>query len=176
MQVGQGEIVSRGTSRRRNGKTAVDRLAEGERMLLDRSLGMTQSQLMEKYGYSKRTVQARLNDALNARIAHTVDDYRAQQNAALDEITSHWVDQVEQAKAMINRGAAAKSDSLVERGNRLRSDALNGLTRVGERRAKLNGLDAPTRVEKTIRVVTPIDEEIENLVRESEAMADEEAH
>ena len=145
-------------------------------MLLDRSMGMTQSQLMEKYGYSKPTVMKRLDEALKSRLATTVDAYREQQNVALDEITSHWVDQLEQAKAMINRGALAKSDSLVERGHKLRSDALNGLTRVGERRAKLNGLDAPTRTEATIRVVTPVDEAIENLVRESEAMADEAAH
>jgi hypothetical protein len=144
-------------------------------MLLDRSFGMTLSQLMIKYEYSKPTVIKRLDEALQARLATTVDDYREQQNAALDEITAKWIDQVEQAEAMINRGALAKSDSLVERGSKLRSDALNGLTRVGERRAKLNGLDAPTRIDSTIRIVTPVDEAIENLVRESEAMADEAA-
>jgi hypothetical protein len=138
-------------------------------MLLDRALGMTQSQLMAKYEYSKRTVQARLNDALQARLATTVDAYREQQNAALDEITAKWVDQVEQAEGMINRGAAAKSDSLVERGHKLRSDALNGLTRVGERRAKLNGLDAPIRTEAEIHVTG--DPELAEIIREARAAA-----
>ena len=135
-------------------RTPLDRLAEGEAMLRDRALGMTQAQLMIKYGYSKRTVQVRLQTAIDQRIAHTVDDYRAQQNAALDEITSKWVDQVAQAEDMINRGAFAMSDALIERGHKLRTDALNGLVRVGERRAKLNGLDAPTRVEGEVLTYT----------------------
>ena len=61
-------------------------LAEAEQMLADYLGGMRQSQLIEKYSVSRPTVQHRRNAALDARIAPTVDQYRDNQNAHLDEL------------------------------------------------------------------------------------------
>ena len=73
-----------------NGKTDRDRIAEGEAILRDRVHGMSQSALMEKYGVPRTTLHRRINDALSARLALTVDQYREEQTALLDDLAERW--------------------------------------------------------------------------------------
>ena len=154
---------------RYDGKTEADRLAEGERMLLDRAHGMTQSAIMAKYGYSKVTVVARLQQALNARLATTVDAYREQQNAAIDHLMDRHADALEYANRLIAKALEDGNLAMAERGlDRLDKVTLT-LLRLHERRAKLNGLDKPVEVEVTVNEVTEQDRELAEMIREAQA-------
>jgi hypothetical protein len=160
--------IAQVAARRHSGKGDKERLAEGEAILRDRSHGMQVSALMEKYGLSEKTVYRRLDDALAARIAPTVDAYREQQNALLDDVAEKWRQQLAGAEAMIEAGTKAENMGAVDRGVARRAEALNGMVRVSERRARLNGLDAPIKVEAHVTHSTPIDDAVSALVGELE--------
>jgi len=156
-------------SHRYAGKTALDRLREGEQMLLDRSHGMTLSTLSEKYGYSPPTITARIKQALLARVASTVDEYRGQQNAAIDHLMDRHADALEYANRLIAKALEDGNLAMAERGlDRLDKVTLT-LLRLHERRAKLNGLDKPVEVEVTVNEVTEQDRELAELIREAQA-------
>jgi hypothetical protein len=156
-------------SKRRNGKTPRDRLIEGEAMLQDRTMGLSLAQLMEKYGYSKPTVIKRLDEAIAARIPTTVDAYREQQNAAIDLAMRKLGQTLEAADIMIEIAIETKSIAGIERAATMRLQALRTLEVYLGRRAKLNGLDAPQKVEGTLTIQTQEDLAIQELIRETEA-------
>lgn len=158
---------------RHQGRTARDRLAEGERMLVDRAHGMTLTQLAEKYQCHPNTVGKRLKSALDARLATTVDAYREQENASLDHLAQRQAD----ALALVERSIAdaleakrfTEALSLLERLERV----TNTMLRLQERRARLNGLDRPVQVDMTVTEVTEQDRELAEMIREAQArMAD----
>lgn len=154
---------------RTNGKTERDRLAEGERMLVDRAHGMTQSALAEKYGLSVSTVALRLEHALQSRLATTVDAYREQQNASLDHLSQRQADALTLVERAIgdalSRGELGNALSLLDRLERTTVT----MVRLMERRAKLNGLDKPVEVDVTVHEVTQQDQELAQMIRESRA-------
>lgn len=148
-----------------------DRLREGERMLHDKAMGMTLVQLMDKYELSKPTVVKRLDEALAARIATTVDAYREQQNAVLDNMMQRHERSLTLADRMLAAGAEASDLSMMERATVLQNKALDGMTRVLERRAKLNGLDAPVQAVTQVVEVTQADLQLQAQIREAQARA-----
>ena len=154
---------------RYHGKGPKERLAEGEAMLKDRSYGASVSELCAKYGVSPATLYRRLDDALKARIAPTVDAYRETQNALLDDVLQRWERQRDAAGEMVSAGTTAEDWGLVERGMKLHAEALNGITRTSERRSRLNGLDAPVKADVTVTHTTPVDAAVEALVAQVEA-------
>jgi hypothetical protein len=153
---------------RRGGKSKNDRLAEGEAMLRDRALGVQVSDLCAKYDVSPATLYRRLDDAVKARIAPTVDAYREEQNRLLDDLMSRWQQQSDAADAMVQAGLIEESMGLVERGMARRSEALNGMLRVSERRSKMNGLDAPVKVDAHVTVSGALDQRIDEMLAEME--------
>lgn len=153
------------------GKGPRERLAEGEAMLRDKALGMQASELCAKYDVSKATLYRRLDDAVKARLAPTVDAYREEQNALLDNLMSRWEAQAAAGEVMVSQGIAEESMALVDRGMTKRAEALTGMLRVSERRAKLNGLDAPVKTDVHLTVSTPIDDAVARLAAEVEAAA-----
>lgn len=159
------------TTAQHSGKSAKDRLVEGEEMLRLKSLGAQVSELCERFGVSESTLYRRLDAAVKARIATTVDAYREEQNRLLDDLMQRWEQQLAGADAMIHEGTAKESMALVERGMTKRSEALNSMLRVSERRAKLNGLDAPVKAEVAVTMTSPIDAAVAALVAEVEAAA-----
>lgn len=154
---------------RTGGKTERDRLAEGERMLVDRAHGMTQSALAEKYGCSPLTVQRRLEQALAARIATTVDAYREQQNASLDHLSQRQADALALVERAILEALTTNQLStalaLLDRLDRVTLTVL----RLHERRSKLNGLDKPVEVDITVNEVTEQDRALAEMIREQRA-------
>jgi transposase len=157
------------TTEQHSGKSAKDRLVEGERILTDWSAGATVSELCDRYGVSVATLYRRRDRALKARLASTVDQYRERENVTLDETMKRWMRQRDAAGEMVEAGPLASDWGLVERGMKLHADALNGITRTSERRARLNGLDAPAKAEVTVTHTTPVDAAVEALVAEVEA-------
>lgn len=159
-------------STRRDGKGPNDRLAEGEAMLRDRALGVQVSEMCTKYGVSRATLYRRLDDAVKARIAPTVDAYRESENRLLDDLMSRWQQQAEAADVMIGKGCEGEGNmSLVERGMQRREAALAGMLRVSERRSKLNGLDAPVKVDAQVTVRSGLDARIDEMLAEMDRTA-----
>ena len=142
------------------------RLAEAEQILRERNRGATPGELMEKYGISKATLYRRLDEAIAARIAPTVDAYREQQNALLDDMLARWEQQMTAADELIVAASAKEDWTMFDRAVRMRETALNGILRVAERRAKLMGTDAPVKVDANVTVNTATDAAIEALAAE----------
>lgn len=155
-----------------DGKGEKERLAEAEAILSEFLLGTPVAILSERFELSRATIYRRVDEALAARIVPTVDEYRQQQNALLDDLTAKWRQQVDAAEVMLSDAAEQRSIVGVERAMKLRSDALAGLLRVVERRARLNGTDAPVRVEATVTDATPsIDAKVAELAEAIKAKA-----
>jgi transposase-like protein len=157
------------TAQQTHGKSAKDRLQEGERILDDWSAGATVSELCDRYQVSVATLYRRRDTALKARLASTVDQYRERENVTLDNTMARWTRQRDAAAEMVAAGTRAEDWQLVEKGMNLHAKALDGIVRTSERRARLNGLDAPVKAEVTVTHTTPVDAAVEALVAEVEA-------
>ena len=72
---------------------------------------------------------------------------------------------------MIEAGTKAENMGVVDKGIGRRAEALNGMTRVAERRARLMGLDAPVKVEAHVTHSSPIDDAVSALVGQLEEAA-----
>lgn len=142
-------VKSPGVGNRRSGQSDKQKLAQGEAMLSDYIAGMKQSELMEKYQVSSPTVQRRLKLALDSRIAPTVDRYRDQQNAHLDDLMAHSNQALLEAQELIRIYASTASAVGVERALDKKLQAIDRMLRINERRARLNGLDMPVQVQTT---------------------------
>lgn len=146
-----------------SGKNENQRLAEGEAILSDHVNGMPASALCEKYHVSKATLYRRIDTAIKERLAPTVDAYREQQNAILDEQVARVNQHLAAANVMMAKGEEVSDLGVMERGMAHHLKAMEMLTRIVERRAKLNGLDAPVTANVHITVSSPVDDEIEAL-------------
>lgn len=145
---------------------------QGEMILRDRNAGMLPSDMCVKYNVSLSTLYRRIDQAIAARIVPTVDAYREQQNALLDDLASQWQRQIDVADVMVEQGIQQAEASTVEKGMAARERALMGMLRVAERRAKLMGLDAPVKAEITVEDVTPnVDRRVADLAAEIKAQA-----
>lgn len=115
--------------------------------------------------------------ALEARIAPTVDEFRRQQNDRLDESSRKAAEQVEACEQIIRDEADKRAVggepnlAIVLSAMRERANAVSLMLRIDERRAKLNGLDAPVQVQATVHQVDTEDAELAELVREAQAKA-----
>lgn len=138
------------TTAQHSGRSEKDRLIEGEQILADKALGVRLSDIMTKYGLSKATVHRRIDEAVKARLAVTVDAYREQQNALLDDMAVKWQGQINMGEELFRQGTLTENMIMIDRGVDIRERGLVGLLRVVERRSKLNGLDAPVRVDAVI--------------------------
>jgi len=133
-------------------------------MLADRNAGMRISQLADKYRISTTTVERRLHDAIHARLALTVDAYRESQNALLDETAAQIQRNMDAADEMVRLGITHENAGWVDRGLNQRAKAIDAIVRLAERRARLNGLDAPIQVTQTVTMVQGgVDAELERL-------------
>jgi hypothetical protein len=156
-------------NQRNHGKTANDRLAEAEAMTRDRALGMTQVQLMAKYNVSRQTVIRRLKLAVTKRLPESVDALRNQQNDAINVALTRIAHTIELAERTI----ADPNSTDLQRQNAIltRLQALKVMNTYLDRRARLNGLDAPTKVEGTIHHTVQEDIDLAEIIREAKERA-----
>jgi transposase len=159
-----------------SGKGESNRRAEREAMLADQVRGMRLSQLVEKYNVSAATVSRRLKQALDERMPATVDARREQLNASLDEQLAGWQANYEAGTRLAagavtvdpETGLEVLDTAQLERGIKIRTDALAGMARCDERRARLNGTDAPVKVEAEVTQVTPQERELRDLIEQAQ--------
>jgi hypothetical protein len=157
------ELVPTQPIKKQRFKSDKEKLAEAEGMLRDRGLGLTQVELMNKYQVSRATLHRRLDYAIAHVLPTSVEAYRAQQNDLIDLAMSRLGHSLQQSDLMAEIAAESRNFRMLEI---VITKRLEILALYLERRAKLNGLDAPTRLEGEVHHVhTEVDQETADLIR-----------
>lgn len=147
-----------------------DRLVEGESILARRNEGAKVSELCSEFGYTPETLAPRVREAAQQRASVETDVQRELQNALLDDLTGRWGQQVAMAEEMARVGSLTHDMKMMMQGMALRESALRNVLSVAERRARLNGLDAPIKTESKITHETETDRAIDDLTRMMDEM------
>lgn len=122
--------------------------ARRAQVVRDRLAGLSYQEIADKHGYrDKSAARDVVIRALTRVEAKQVEEYRTVENARLDLITL--------AMTPIMVGQTEKPSDRIA--------AAGALLRTSERRARLNGLDAPTRVEVTAGAQAMLDDALTEL-------------
>lgn len=173
-----GELVPVGGKRRQGGRGPNERRAIGELILDGRLKGVQMHVLADEFHISEPTAYRWMQLALDARLVATVDEYRKRENELLDSVQRQLQENLDAANYLIRQGLADEENpklGLIERGMNARMQVVAQQIRLSERRSKLNGLDAPIRVDATLTHRDAEDAELEELIREDRARAAREA-
>lgn len=154
---------------RHSGRTNIDRRAIGEKLLDGRNRGRAMHEMCAEHGISEPSGYRYLHLALNARIAPTVDEFRRQQNDHLDLTERQNEEQIELAEHLAREGAKANNYDLILKAAAMRNAAIQTRVRIAERRAKLNGLDAPVQIKAEVVHLSEVDAELADLVASAAA-------
>lgn len=142
---------------------SVQRDANAARM---RSRGHTYHEIAEQLGfYDRHEARKAIKRVLSSTISEAASEVREMQIRQLDELTVKALSVLEAAHAVVSHGKLIKDDD----GNMIPDNgpvlaAIDRILKIQERRAKLLGLDASTKVE--VLTVDAIDAEIAKLVAE----------
>jgi hypothetical protein len=147
------------------GKTRTDRRAEAEQCLALRRDGQTVFQIAQALSMTEGLVHTRIKEALDARAAPLVDEYRKAGNDSLDARQRDARGNLVAAEALIEFATAAADPDLILKALAARAKGIELMLRIDERRAKLNGLDAPVQVETTVTVLDAEDAELAQMIR-----------
>lgn len=162
-----GELI--GTKGRHKGRGPDDRRSLGEQILARRNKGETMYAISAELGLSESTAYRFMKLALDARLVPTVDEFRRQMNDRLDATQQEVDKNLQIADALATQAYEAGNLSAIERALTIRQNALALQVRIDERRAKLNGLDAPIQVEATVEHVDPREAELAEMIRQMKA-------
>lgn len=157
----------------RPAKTKAERLAEAHETFQMRQRGMSDYEVCQQLGISKRTLYRRIDLALTTFVEPDVDRYRSEQEDRLREYRRRLLDELD----ALGRRQANAGRWLVnpETGDRVYVEpsaasevaAIVGKLLQGEERhAKLRGLDAPTRID----VQSEVDRDLAALAEELNAL------
>lgn len=166
-----GELIGV-TAQRNGGRGPYERRAMGEDILARRNQGQTIYTISQSLGVSEQTVYRCMRLALAARIAPTVDEFRRQQNDRLDQTQREIEENTRAANEMARHALLdplAPKIGLLQTSIDLRTKQIALQLRLDERRAKLNGLDAPIKVDATVTPVDPFDAEMSEMIRRAKA-------
>jgi hypothetical protein len=164
-----GDLLAAHRAYQRSGKHGWQRREMGEEILTRRNGGQTMYDIAADLGIGERTAYRYLDAALDARIVPKVDQHRKIENEKLDYTERQNEEQIDTAEAIIREGAINRDADLVIKGAKLRGEALALRVRIAERRAKLNGLDAPIVVNANVTVTDPNESELQEMIREAQA-------
>lgn len=158
--------------------TTVERVVQVDTALLNEKIlekycdGIAVAMIQQEFGLSRAQVIGHINGALENRLSHKADEAREIVNKSLDqqmELARKHLDAAEQmlAAATLREDLPAMEKAL---GHHLK--AIEARTRIIERRAKLNGLDAPVRIDAKVEMSTPADAELQALLNEAHQRAE----
>lgn len=166
-----GELVRAvGGQRRQGHRSPKDREWLGEQVLALRNHGYTMPMVGKELDLPIATCYRYMDLVLAHRIPPTVDEFRKQQNDRLDETQREIVMQLDAANMLVRKAAENDAWPLLLDALKERDRALALQLRLDERRAKLNGIDAPIRVDATVNAAPdPREEELAQMVREAKA-------
>jgi AraC-like DNA-binding protein len=142
-------------------------LAVAEAVLRDRNRGMSVAQVCAKWEISSSTLHRRIQQALEANKIDDINEFRAREIAAMDDLASRWEEQLVIAQELANFAVEAKDAGAIQAAAKIRADALNGLLKVRERRARLAGADAPVKADVTVVHHDAKDLELARMVAEA---------
>ena len=156
-------MTAANVARRWGGRDENDRLAEGEEILSMYNRGARVSELSTAFGYSPTTIRNRIDLAIKARIAPTVDKFRMIQGEAIDTQLARIEQQYDRAEKLLVFAVEAKDGNLIDKALSQRLKAIDSRNHTLALRARLFGLDAPAKIEQTVTVTTPVDAAVEEL-------------
>jgi len=165
---GQNSAIVLANGVRRNNYSARERRDIGEKLLTARNRGIKLHEAVVEYGISERTGIRYINETIDSRVVPTVDAYRKQQNDLLDETQQKIADQYDIARELGARGIETQNATLLEKAAAIRATAIGLQLRLDDRRAKLNGLDAPIRVDAVVTTQDVADAELQQMIRETQ--------
>lgn len=174
------------TARGGSGRSQAEKAVIGERVLREKLTGRFMVDIAKDIGISTVTAYRYMNAALDRREVAAVEDFRKFANEHLDDIEQQVAGQIELAEHLIRKGgemvlgggaeALGAGYTLIERGAKLRDRSIVRRISLAERRAKLNGLDAPVVVQATVVTLSEVDADLAAMVAEAERrMADDPA-
>lgn len=140
----------------RNGRgrfvRTVDTAARDAEACRLRTLGLTYEQIASQLGFSDRSnARSAVERGLVAIVAEPAEELRTLELARLDELT-------QRAWGILDDEPPGVALQAIDR-----------ILKIQERRAKLLGLDAPTRVEAQVQETTQQDIELQELIAEARA-------
>lgn len=163
----------RGPSQHHSGRGTYERMAAAERILDGRNRGRQMHELATAEGITVRTAYRYLDAALARRETPKVEEFRKQQNDSLDLTERQNEEQMEAAEYIAKEAAKTSNFDLILKAAAMRQQAIKTRLYIAERRAKLNGLDAPVQVQATVTHLSEVDAELAAMVREAERAAEE---
>lgn len=154
----------------RSHKGRYERTADGARRDAEaaelRARGLTYQQIADEVGFPDRSnARKAVQRALADTLREPADELRQIQLAQLDRLTREALKVLERRHITVSQGRVVKDDA----GATIEDDApvlaaIDRLLKIAERRSKLLGLDAPSRVE--VMSLDAIDAEISRLSAE----------
>jgi hypothetical protein len=176
-----GDVVPYKGRTKHSGQDYTTRVALGEKVLDRRNRGESFWTISQDLGVSVDSCKRYQNLALESRVAPTVDLFRRQQTDRLDLTQRELDKQMEIANALGQSAYELRYDddgrvlspnvTLIGQAAALRNQTIALQLRLDERRAKLNGLDAPVQAEVRVTHVDPVDAEMAEMVREAKMRA-----
>jgi len=159
------------STHRRDGKGPNERRLEAEKCLNLRVLeGWSIFKISQELGLSENTVARRIEAATKSREAVAVDAYREQQNHLLDDLLERHNQQLAAYEAILTTAGVSSASQFAALAGR--QQTMQGMLRLAERRARLNGTDAPVkadvRVDATVTAVTAQEREMQQLIEQAE--------
>lgn len=164
-----GDLVAIHSAYQRSGKHGYERRELGEEIITRRNRGETMYEIAKALNIGERTAYRYMDDALDARIVPKVDQLRKHENEKLDRTERDNERQIELAELIMRDGYKDENYDLLLKGAKLRGEALTLRVRIAERRAKLNGIDAPIVVQASVTVNDPNESELQEMIREAQA-------
>lgn len=158
-----------GGKSQQGGYSTSQRIELGEKVLDMRNRGMKVGDAAAALGLHWRTAYRYMDLALASRVAPTVDKFRAMENERLDDIERQVDDQVKVAELMVQRIMDGEARGDLMAAMTLRDKAIGRRIELSNRRARLNGLDAPIKIDHTVEQLDPREAELAQMVREAKA-------
>lgn len=143
------------------------RRSQGEQILSLRNQGIVMHEAARMVGITEQRAYAYMKLALDARLVPTVDEFRQQQNDRLDATQRIIENNLEVSDALGRRAVTEENADLMIEAVKLRNLAVASMLRLDERRAKLNGLDAPIRVDAVVTTQDVADSELQQMIRDA---------
>lgn len=152
-------------------RSNAEKIVLGERILREKIAGRFMVEIADGIGISAVTAYRYMRAALDRREVAAVEDFRKFANEHLDDIEQQVGGQIALADHLIREGAKLGLEAgigLIERGAKLRDRSIVRRISIAERRARLNGLDAPVVVQATVVTLSEVDADLAAMVAEAE--------
>lgn len=128
-------------------------------------------QIAAETGLSIGTVHKRITDEITETVSPYREQYRVMERERLENMSREVLALLERKHYVFSEGRVARLDGVPVVDDEFALKCIDRLLRIQERRAKLEGLDAPVKVEAQVTEVSQVDIEAAEMIREAKARA-----